>query len=94
MIQLLNLCGFEDSEIESEMPRIKKAFDLLGITDADIDAAKKRLHTYYDMSLRSVRKGIGLCLKETANIVLAREDGKQKIIYGFISKKSKHSTVF
>ena len=85
MMQFLRLCGFEDIDIEVGFTRIERAFKLLGIESADIDRATKRLQTYYDMELQSVRKGIGLCLKEMANIVLAREDGRKKIIYGFMS---------
>jgi benzoyl-CoA reductase/2-hydroxyglutaryl-CoA dehydratase subunit BcrC/BadD/HgdB len=85
MMQLLRLCGFEDKDIESERFRIEKTFDILGIDSNDIKRAKLRLETYYDMDLESVRKGIGLCLKESANMVLAKEDGRKKIIYGYMS---------
>ena len=32
MNELLELCGFERKEIEKELPRIKKAFDRIGVT--------------------------------------------------------------
>jgi benzoyl-CoA reductase/2-hydroxyglutaryl-CoA dehydratase subunit BcrC/BadD/HgdB len=84
MIELLKLCGFEGQEIESELPRIEKVFDRLGITAADIERGKQRLNKYYDIDLRSVRKALRLCLRELVNTVLAREERK-KVIYGFMS---------
>ena len=36
MLELLELCGYEAHEMESELPRVQKAFTKLGITDEDI----------------------------------------------------------
>jgi hypothetical protein len=36
MIELLKLCGYSEQEIESESPRVEKAFNKLGITAEDI----------------------------------------------------------
>ena len=55
MIELLKLCGFKADEAELELPRVKKAFGRLGITDEDIERGKKRLTRYYDMELDGVR---------------------------------------
>lgn len=85
MIDVLRLFGFEEYEFKTEIPRIEKAFGRLGITHEDIERGKERLSKYYDMELRSVRKAIGLCIKEVVNTVLAREDGKKKIIYGLMA---------
>jgi hypothetical protein len=85
MIELLRLCGFEAEDIESDLPRVEKVFTRLGIDDEDIDRGKQRLNTYYDMELEGVRKALGLCIRELVNTVLAREDGKRKILYGFMS---------
>lgn len=85
MIELLKLCGFETDEIELELPRIEKAFNRLGITDEDIDRGKKRLNKYYDIELEGVRKAVGLCIRDLVNTVLARDDGKRKIVYSFMS---------
>jgi hypothetical protein len=85
MIELLNLCGYEAHEAESELPRVKKAFDKLGISDGDIERGKQRLAKYYDMKLQGVRKVFGLCMRDLINTVLAREEGKKKILYGFMS---------
>jgi benzoyl-CoA reductase/2-hydroxyglutaryl-CoA dehydratase subunit BcrC/BadD/HgdB len=85
MIELLKRCGFEVNEIQSELPRVKKAFDKLGITIEDIERGKQRLDQYYDMRLQSVRKAFGFFVRDVVNMVLAREDGKKKILYGFMS---------
>jgi len=85
MIDLLTWCGYEAREIESGLPRLEKAFKLLGIDSSDIDLGKKRLKTYYDMELLSVRTAVGLCIKNAVDTVMAREDGKKKIIFSFMA---------
>lgn len=85
MIELLNLCGFEAQEIELGLARINKAFDKLGITTNDIEQAKQRLIMYYDVGLKGVRKILRLCILDLVNLVMAREDGKTKIVYGYMS---------
>ena len=82
MIELLELCGFESREIDAELDRAKKVFSRINITDEDIEKAKKRLVKYYDMELTGVRKILGIYLRELINLVLARDDGKKKILYG------------
>jgi benzoyl-CoA reductase/2-hydroxyglutaryl-CoA dehydratase subunit BcrC/BadD/HgdB len=81
MIELLRLCGFEAQEIESELPRVEKAFDRLGITAEDIERGKQRLTNYYDIELKGVRKIFGVWVRELVNLMLARDEGKKKIIY-------------
>jgi benzoyl-CoA reductase/2-hydroxyglutaryl-CoA dehydratase subunit BcrC/BadD/HgdB len=85
MIELLELCGFGKQETEAELPRIKKAFDRLGINNEDIERAKQRLNKYYAVELKGIRKVLRLCVREVVNAVLAREEGKKKIIYGFMA---------
>lgn len=85
MLELLTLCGYESHEMESELPRVQKAFARLRITDKDIARGKQRLAAYYDMDLKGVRKIIGLFLKELVNITLAKDEGKKKIIHGCMS---------
>jgi hypothetical protein len=82
MIELLRLCGFEAQDIESELPRMEKTFSRLGITADDVEQGKQRLNKYYDMELKGVRKILRAYLRELANLMLAREEGKKKIIYG------------
>ena len=81
MIELLKLCGFEAAEAESELPRVKKAFDKLGLTPEDIERGKQRLEKYYDIELLGVRKAFGIYMKELINLILAKEEGKRKLIY-------------
>jgi len=88
MIDFLELCGFRSDEIESQLPRIRKVFSKIGITNEDIGQAKHRLNTYYDMELQGVRKMLRLCILNLADLVLAREEGKKKIIYGLMSPGS------
>jgi len=85
MIELLELCGFGKQEIEAELPRIKRAFDRLGITSGDIERAKQRLNKYYAVELKGIRKVLRLCVREVVSTVLAREEGKKKIVYGFMA---------
>jgi benzoyl-CoA reductase/2-hydroxyglutaryl-CoA dehydratase subunit BcrC/BadD/HgdB len=85
MLELLTLCGFEDAEAESELPRIERAFTKLRIGPEDIERGKQRLTTYYDMELNGVRKLLRLALRDLVNSVLAREDGKKKVLFGFMA---------
>jgi benzoyl-CoA reductase/2-hydroxyglutaryl-CoA dehydratase subunit BcrC/BadD/HgdB len=82
MIELLKLCGFEVNEIESELPRVKEVLNRIGITREDIERGKQRLNHYYDMDLQGVRKIFRVYLKELLDSVLAREEGKKKILWG------------
>jgi len=86
MIELLELCGFEEEEIKSELPRIEKSFNKLGINAEDIERGKQRLKKYYDIELKGLRKVLRLCVKELVNAVLVRDEGDdKKVIYGFMS---------
>lgn len=85
MIGLLEMCGFDRDEANSQLPRMQRTFDKLGITPADIEHSKRRLEKYYDMELEGIRKIFRLCMLETTNSVLAREEGKEKIVFGFMA---------
>ncbi|MFC1862711.1 2-hydroxyacyl-CoA dehydratase [Thermodesulfobacteriota bacterium] len=85
MIELLGMCGFEPDEAKSELPRMERAFKKVGITTEDIEQAKQRLNLYYDMELKGVRKIFRLCIHEMTNSILAREEGKSKVVFGFMS---------
>ena len=84
MIELLELCGFEEEELKKELPRIETAFNKLGITAEDIEVGKQRLRRYYDVELKGIRKTLRLLIKNLINTVMAKEDGKTKIVYGFM----------
>jgi benzoyl-CoA reductase/2-hydroxyglutaryl-CoA dehydratase subunit BcrC/BadD/HgdB len=85
MLELLKLCGFEQAEINSQLPRIQKVFNKLEITGDDIEKAKERLNKYYDIKLNGVRKMFRLYILRLADLMLAREEGKKFIIYGLMS---------
>ena len=72
MLELLELCGFDEREGQLQLPRMQKAFARLGITEDDIRTAKERLHLYYDMELPGVRRMMGVLLKDMVDIVLLR----------------------
>jgi benzoyl-CoA reductase/2-hydroxyglutaryl-CoA dehydratase subunit BcrC/BadD/HgdB len=82
MIELLRLCGYEEAEIEKELPRVEKAFKRLGLVADDIELGKQRLHKYYEMELQGVRKLFRLCIREFVDSMLVREEGKKAVIYG------------
>jgi benzoyl-CoA reductase/2-hydroxyglutaryl-CoA dehydratase subunit BcrC/BadD/HgdB len=81
MRELLGLCGYEAHEIESELPRVRKAFDRLGISGEDIVRGKQRLAMYYNVELKGVRKLLGLYVRELVRITLAKDEGKGKFIH-------------
>jgi hypothetical protein len=85
VIELLKLCGFGPDEIESERRRVQEVFKRLGITPEDIDQTRRRLIKYYDPELQGVRKMFRLYIKDILDLVLAREEGKKRIIYGFMA---------
>jgi benzoyl-CoA reductase/2-hydroxyglutaryl-CoA dehydratase subunit BcrC/BadD/HgdB len=87
MIELLKLCGFTEDDINTELPRVERAFERLNITAADIENGKQRLTKYYDIKLEGVRKAFRLCMLELVNLMLAREEGKKKIIFGIMIPK-------
>ncbi len=80
---LFNLCGFENEEIEDERPRIDASFKKLGIGPSDMQTAESRVRKYHDVSLEGVRKLLGAWLKELIDLVLAKEEGKKIVYYGF-----------
>ena len=87
MIELLKLCGYEQAEIQTELPRVKKAFGKLGLTDKDIELGKQRLRKYFDMELEGIRKVFRLCLREFVDSMLVREEGKTRVLYGFMAPR-------
>ncbi len=85
MNEFLAACGYEKSEIDRELPRVKRAFEKAGITTADVQNGKQRLHQFYDLELRGIRRVIRLCLQEFVDSVLVREEGRDRVIYGFMA---------
>jgi hypothetical protein len=83
--ELLKLCGFEDVDIEKERPRIERAFQKLELGPDDMKSAEGWIRQNHDMELRGVRKLLGAWLRELIDLVLARDEGKKVVYYGFPS---------
>ena len=81
--ELLRLCGFDDAEIEKEKPRIEKVFGRLGIGPEDMEPAQSWVRQNHDVELVGVRKLLGAWLKELLDLVLAKDEGKKVVYYGF-----------
>ena len=81
--ELLNTCGFESAEIEKENTRIENTFRKLGLGPDDMKTADKWVRANHDVSLLGVRKLLGAWLKELIDLVLAKEEGKKVVYYGF-----------
>lgn len=81
MKELLGLCGYKEEELEKELPRVKKVFERLGIAEEDLAIGKERIRRFYDVELSGIRRLLGIFLKELVRLVLAREEGKERIIH-------------
>ncbi|MBN1190582.1 MAG: 2-hydroxyacyl-CoA dehydratase [Dehalococcoidales bacterium] len=81
--ELLKLCGFEIEEIKEERPRIEKCFTRLGIGTVETATAVNWVRQNHDVSLKGVRMLLGAWLKELIDLVLARDEGKKIIYFGF-----------
>jgi benzoyl-CoA reductase/2-hydroxyglutaryl-CoA dehydratase subunit BcrC/BadD/HgdB len=81
MLELLELCGFDEVERRAQLPRVQAALDRVGLTDDDIQTAKDRLHLYFDTELSGVRMIMGGLLKDMTDIMLLRDEGARKIIH-------------
>lgn len=81
--ELLKICGFENDEIEKESSRIEKSFRKLGLGPEDMPRAEKWVKVNHDVTLLGVRKLLGAWLKELIDLVLAKEEGKKVVYYGF-----------
>lgn len=80
---LLKLCGFEEEEIDAERPRIEKSFERLGIGPDDMEEADGWVRQNHDVTLTGVRKLLGAWLKELIDVVLAKDEGKKVVYFGF-----------
>ncbi len=81
--ELLTLCAFDQEEIEDQRPRIESAFDKLGLDTTDMERAVTRVQKVFDIELLGVRKALGVWIKELFDVVLAREEGKKLIYFGY-----------
>ncbi|MBU2608735.1 MAG: 2-hydroxyacyl-CoA dehydratase family protein [Chloroflexi bacterium] len=76
MKKFLELCGFEPAEIDAELPRIQKVFDMFGINQEDIERGKDRINKFWDPELKGLAKIRGLARRELVDTILAREENK------------------
>jgi len=83
--ELLKLCGFEDNEIENERPRIEKTFQKIGLGSEDMKRAEKWVTEQHDIELLGMRKVMKVWLLELFDLVLAKEEGKRCVYYGYPS---------
>ncbi len=80
---LLKLCAFDESEILSQKDRLERTFQILGLGPADFEKAEARVNESFDIELMGIRKVLGIWLKELFDAVLAREEGKKIIYFGY-----------
>ncbi|NLO27142.1 MAG: 2-hydroxyacyl-CoA dehydratase [Actinobacteria bacterium] len=85
MRELLELCGYEPHEIDTESARVGKALGMVGITDEDLPRGKARISTYFDVELSGVRKILGALLKDFTDVVLLREREGVKVAFSFMA---------
>ena len=83
--ELLKLCGFEDDEIKKEKTRTDKAFQKLRLGSEDMKRAESWVKQNHDIELVGVRKLLGIWLKELIDLVLAKDEGKKVVYFGFPS---------
>ncbi|MFC2016187.1 2-hydroxyacyl-CoA dehydratase [Chloroflexota bacterium] len=83
--ELLKLCGFDDNDIESEKPRLDKAFQKIELGSEDMDRAVAFVKEYHDVELVGVRKLMRAWLLELVDMVLARDEGKKIVYFGYPS---------
>ena len=83
--ELLKLCGFEDDEIKKEKPRIDQTFQRLELGPEDMKTAERWTRENHDIELLGVRKLLRAWLLELIDMVLAKDEGKKIVYYGFPS---------
>jgi benzoyl-CoA reductase/2-hydroxyglutaryl-CoA dehydratase subunit BcrC/BadD/HgdB len=81
MLEFLDMCGFGEEEKRTQFPRLQEAFARLGLNHEDIERGKSRMTTFYDMDLQGVRRLIGVLVKDLCNIVLMRDEGRDRIVH-------------
>lgn len=82
-VEFLKLCGFEDDELDGEGSRVDEAFVILGISSSDVEQAVKRVREFFDIELIGIRKALGVWIKQIADLVLAKKEGKVVIYSSF-----------
>ena len=83
--ELLKLCGFTDKDIGEEKSRLDKVFQRLELGVGDMETAGRWVRENHDIELLGVRKLLRAWLLELLDMVLAREEGKKLVYYGYPS---------
>ncbi|MDT8272047.1 MAG: 2-hydroxyacyl-CoA dehydratase family protein [Desulfomonilia bacterium] len=83
--RLLELCGFEGDDIDQQRPRMEQVFTTIHIGPDDMPRVEERVRRQHDLSLTGVRRLLRTWLLELADLVLAREEGKRIVYYGYPS---------
>ena len=81
--ELLEVCGFTVEEIDQERYRIEKAFRKLELGPEDMARAVTWVSYNHDVELAGVRMMLGIWLKELIDLVLAKDEGKKLVYFGF-----------
>ena len=81
--ELLKLCGFEDEEINEQKQRIDKAFQKLELVSETMDEAADWVRQNHDVQLLGVRKLLRIWINELIDLVLAKDEGKKVVYFGF-----------
>ncbi|MBN1547708.1 MAG: 2-hydroxyacyl-CoA dehydratase [Syntrophaceae bacterium] len=81
--ELLRICAFDESEIDGQRERIERTFKRLNLGPQDMERAVARVRQNFDIELMGVRKVLGVWLKELFDVVLAREEGKKIVYFGY-----------
>ena len=81
--RLLELCGLEPEEIAREKPRLDKVFNKIGLDAEDMKKAETWVKQHHDVELEGGRKILRLWILELVDLVLAREEGKKLVYYGY-----------
>ena len=83
--RLLRICGFEDREINAQVPRISRVCRKIGIEPQDMDGIEDRVKSKLDIEFLGIRKLLRAWILELTDLVLAKDEGKTIIYYGYPS---------
>jgi hypothetical protein len=82
---MLKICGFDDDEIAEQGPRIEKVCRKIGIGPQDMDRVEGRVQSRVDIGFVGVKKLLRAWILELSDLVLAKDEGKTVVYYGYPS---------
>lgn len=83
--ELLHLCGFENDDIDHEKTRLETVFKKIGLDQSDPDQLVSRARSCLGIEFHGVRKLLRAWILELLDLVLAKEEGKTIVYYGYPS---------